>query len=88
MSDSLSLNEVPEQNARPSGFPKLLIVVGLLVLAHVGFGADFYPFFLGPRKNEIVAGLGLGALLSQPTTLVIRFCGFRMIREPKARKQT
>ncbi len=65
------MNEVPEVTARPSGFPKTWIVLGLLVLAHAGFGAYLSPVVRSISGDRIVEFLTGGAILSQPILFAI-----------------
>ncbi len=72
MSDPLPVNEVPEANAGPKGFPRHWIVLGLLVLANAALGAYFNPIGSGPTEiGEIRMFCLLGAILSQPVLFAI-----------------
>ncbi len=61
----LPLDDSPEGNARPSGWSKTWIVLGLLVLAHAVVGA-YLDFLVSDLGEKILGFLLMGVLVSQP----------------------
>lgn len=71
MSNSSPVDEIPEGNASPTGFPKHWIALGLLVLAHAALGAYFTPIGKRAVEDETGAFLMIGVLASQPILFAI-----------------